>query len=469
MTGLFGIAGSGNSISTLYHGVDYHSHLGTKYGGIAYIDEKGDPIKKIHEIGNSQFKSKFHEVASGINAKIAIGAISDRDPQPLTFVSKFGPFAVAVNGLIINREELKRKMIEEGTNFAEVYHGEVNQADLIANLINKGKTITEGIVKMWEMIDGSATVLVLTPEGVIAARDKHGVSPLVIGRGDDIWAVASESSSFPNLGLELHKFIEPGEIVMIDRSGLKVLDRTEGKLKICSFLWIYTGFPASDYEGINTEIVRERSGAHLARRDDVEADLAAGVPDSGTAHAIGYAMESKLPYRRVLMKYTPGYGRSYTPLTQEERDKVAKMKLIPNKATIENNRIILCEDSIVRGTQLKNYTVTKLREAGVKELHVRPACPPLMFPCKYMLSTRTIDELAARKAIKSIEGSVVADVSDYIDPDTESYKKMLEWIKDDLGLDSLRYQRIDDMIEAIGLPKDKLCLYCWLGEEVEKK
>ncbi len=466
MTGLFGITSTGNCISTLYHGVDYHSHLGTKYGGLAYIDGNSDPVKKIHEIDNSQFKSKFQDLASVTDTRIAIGVISDRDPQPLTFVSKFGPFAVAVNGLIENRDDLKDEMIERGTNFAEVYQGDVNQADLIANLINRGDTITDGIMKMWDAIDGSVSILVMTPEGIIAARDKHGVSPLVIGSGDGMWAVASESSSFHNLGLKLYQYLRPGEIVSIKDSGFEILDRAKGKLKICAFLWIYTGFPTSSYEGINTEIVRERSGGLLARRDDVEADMVAGVPDSGTAHAVGYAMESGLPYRRVLMKYTPGYGRSYTPLTQEERDSVAKMKLIPNKATIEGNRIILCEDSIVRGTQLKNYTVTKMREAGAKEVHVRPACPPLMFPCKYMLSTRSKNELAARKAIEEIEGGATDDISEYLDPDSEKYSRMVEWIRKDLGLDSLRYQRIDDMIEAIGLPRDKLCLYCWSGEEI---
>ncbi|MEA3559895.1 MAG: amidophosphoribosyltransferase, partial [Candidatus Thermoplasmatota archaeon] len=320
--------------------------------------------------------------------------------------------------------------------------------------------------------DLSLTISVLMPsyddDGKPVYIHRNGISPLVIGTDGASWAVASESSSFPNLGFETFKYLEPGEIIFITAEGAEVVNKVKGKRKICSFLWIYTGFPSSSYEGINTEIVRERSGAFLAKRDDVEADIVAGVPDSGTAHAIGYAMESGLPYRRVLMKYTPGYGRSYTPLTQDERDNVARMKLIPNKATIEGNRVILCEDSIVRGTQLKNYTVTKLREAGVKEVHIRPACPPLMFPCKYMLSTRSKDELVARRAIRAIEGEDPEDISEYLDPDSEKYGEMLEWIRADLGLDSLRYQRIDDMIEAIGLPREDLCLYCWNGEEVDE-
>jgi len=466
MTGLFGVVSSTDCISKVFYGTDYHSHLGTKYGGIAYIDEKGDPIKKIHEIGNTQFKSKFQDDIGTIRTTRAIGVLSDKDPQPLTFLSKFGPFAVSLNGLIINKDELKDRMISEGTSFAEVYHGDINQADLVANLINKGETIPEGIETMWEIIDGSATLLVLTPEGIIAARDSKGTSPLVIGTDGEGWAVSSESSAFPNLGFEMFRYMAPGEIVMIDGEGPRILREGNEEKKICSFLWIYTGFPAASYEGINTEIVRENSGAYLARRDKVKADLVSGVPDSGTAHAIGYAMESGIPYRRVLMKYTPGYGRSYTPLTQEERDRVATMKLIPNEATIKGNRIILCEDSIVRGTQLKNYTMNKLRKAGAREVHVRPACPPLMFPCKYMLSTRSVSELVARRAVRELEGVDIEDVSEYLDPDSEKYGKMVDWIAKDLGLDSLQYQRIDDMIEAIGLPEEDLCLYCWNGREI---
>ncbi len=468
MTGLFGTVIRDRALHTLFYGTDYHSHLGTKYGGIAYIDENGDTIKKIHDISNSQFKSKFHDEIEGIKTSIAIGAISDKDPQPLTFVSKFGPFAICMNGLIVNKEDIKKVLIDEGTNFAEVYHGEINQADLVANLMNKKDTIEDGIRSMWDMIEGSATILIMTPDGIFAARDRKGISPLVLGVKGKEWVVASESSSLTNLGFEIFKYIEPGEIVKITDDGPNIITGTNGERKICAFLWIYTGFPCANYEGINTEIVRENSGRYLAKRDNVEADLAAGVPDSGTAHAIGYAMEAGIPFRRVLMKYTPGYGRSYTPLTQEERDRVAQMKLIPNEATIKGNRIILCEDSIVRGTQLKNFTVNKLREAGAKEVHVRPACPPLMFPCRYMLSTRNKTELVARRAIMDLEGRDLEDneIDEYLDPGSENYKKMVDWIARDLGLDTLQYQRLEDMVDAIGLPKDDLCLYCWTGKEI---
>jgi amidophosphoribosyltransferase len=464
-----GVISEDDALLTAFYGTDYHTHLGTKYGGLAYVDERGNLFKKIHEISNSQFKSKFHDELPSIKTKKIIGVISDKDPQPLTFLSRFGQYALCMTGLIVNKDEIKERMIGKGTNFAEVYHGDLNQVDLVANLINEGESIEDGIIKMWNQIDGSASLLVLTEDFIYAARDKHGISPVVVGkRGEDI-AVASESSAFPNLGFHIEKFIGPGEIVKISKGQIETIAETDGKLKICSFFWIYTGFPCADYEGINTEIVRERCGEALARRDKVEADLSAGVPDSGTAHAIGYAIGKGIPYRRVLMKYTPGYGRSYTPLTQEERDRVAQMKLIPNEQTIKGNRIILCEDSIVRGTQLKNFTVTKLRDAGASQVHVRPACPPLMFPCRYMLSTREKSELVARRAIKAIEGRDLEDneLSKYLDPDTEEYSKMIDWIANDLGLDSLQYQRIDDMVEAIGLPKEKLCLYCWNGDKVD--
>jgi len=469
MTGMMGVISNKDAMNTIFYGTDYHSHLGTKYGGIAYVDEQGNLLKKIHDISNSQFKSKFADELPGIESEMSIGVISDKDPQPLTFLSRFGQYALCMSGLILNNEELRENMIQNGCNFAEVYHGDLNQVDLAANIINNGSSIVEGVMELWKRIEGSASFLILTPEGIYAARDRYGISPLVVGERDGEWAVASESSAFSNLGFKIFKFIEPGEIVKITPNGMKTVARADGKRKICAFLWIYTGFPCADYEGINTEKVRENCGKYLALRDDVEADLAAGVPDSGTAHAIGYAMEKDIPFRRVLMKYTPGYGRSYTPLTQKERDRVAQMKLIPNEKTIKENRIILCEDSIVRGTQLKNYTVTKLREAGAKEVHVRPACPPLMFPCRYMLSTRDKSELVTRRAIKSLEGRDLEDeeLEEYLDHGSEKYARMVEWIAKDLGLDTLQYQRLDDMVKAIGLPEDELCLYCWNGKKVD--
>jgi len=469
MSGLFGVVSKKNCITSLYYGTDYHSHLGTEFGGIAFIDKKNKRlIKKIHDINNSQFKSKFYEGSDKINSNLGIGVISDKDPQPLSFESKFGPYAICCAGLITNKEELAESLIKKGISFSEIEQGDINTTELVANLINQEESIIKGIEEVYNKIRGSISLLILTKKGIFCSRDKNGVSPLVIGEKEGEIAVSSETCSFPNLGFKIKKFLNPGEIVFINSKGIEKKKQGLAGNKICAFLWIYTGFPASTYEDINVEKVRENCGKFLAKRDNVEIDLASGVPDSGIAHAIGYAMESGKPFRRVLLKYTPGYGRSYTPLTQEIRDRVALLKLIANKEIAKGNRLILCEDSIVRGTQLKNFTISKLKEAGAKEIHVRPACPPLMFPCIYNLSTRSTHELAARKAIKAIEGKDIEDVSEYLNPNSKKYKDMLDWIAKDLGVTSLRYQLLDDMVDAIGMPKDKLCLYCWNGKDFQK-
>lgn len=468
MSGVFGVVSNNNCISSLYYGTDYHTHLGTEYGGIAFIDKHGMPVKKIHDIKNSQFKSKFYEGSDKIKSHLGIGVISDKDPQPLSFESKFGAFAICCAGLVTNKDALAEEIIKNGISFSEIDRGEINTTELIAHLINQGKNIIYGIQRMQDQIRGSISVLLLTKQGIYCARDRNGVTPLVIGQKDGEVAVASETTAFPNLRFQVKKYLMPGEIVFLSKKGIEEKKKGKSSQKICAFLWIYTGFPASSYEGINVEKVRENCGKFLAKRDTVKADLVSGVPDSGVAHAIGYAIESGIPYRRVLLKYTPGYGRSYTPLTQEDRDRIALMKLIANDAIAKDNRIVLCEDSIVRGTQLKNYTIAKLMQAGAKEVHVRPACPPLMFPCMYNLSTRSIHELAARKAIRALEGKDSEDVTEYINPASEKYKKMVEWIAKDLGANSLQYQQLDDMVKAIGLPKEKLCLYCWIGKGIQK-
>lgn len=468
MSGLFGVVSNDNCISSLYYGTDYHSHLGTEYGGIAYVSENGIPIKKIHEINNSQFKSKFYEGSEKIKSHLGIGVISDKDPQPLSFESKFGTFAICCAGLVLNKEELAKILIKKGISFSEIDHGEINTTELIAHIINQEDYIIDGIEKVYEKISGSLSILLLTKDGIYCARDKYGVTPLIIGEKDDEIAVTSETCAFPNLGFKIKKFLEPGEIVFISKKGIECKKEGNNIKKICAFLWIYTGFPASSYEGLNVEKVRENCGRFLAKRDNVKADLVSGVPDSGTVHAIGYSIESGIPFRRVLVKYSPGYGRSYTPLTQTVRDKIALMKLIANDEIAKDNRIVLCEDSIVRGTQLKNYTIVKLKNAGAKEIHLRPACPPLMYPCIYNLSTRSTTELAARKAIRAIEGKEIEDISEYLDPKSEKYKKMIDWIAKDLDVTSLKYQLLEDMVKAIGLPKDKLCLYCWNGKGFQK-
>ncbi len=462
MSGVFGIIAKNNCASNLLYGTDYHSHMGTEYGGMAVLGDRFH--RSIHDIRKSQFKSKFYEDFKEMEGSAGIGVISDRDAQPLIICSKFGTFAIVSTGIVENTNELAREILSTGETFSEMSGGEINSVELIAKLITQGDTILDGIRRVYDRIEGSASILLLTEEGLFAARDRLGRTPLVIGEKDGDYVVATEDCSFLNLGFHKMKNLEPGEIVVIDRDGFNTLSTGGAQNQICSFLWIYTGYPASSYEGISVEVVRERSGRFLAKNDNVEADLVAGVPDSGVGHAIGYAMESGLPYRRPLVKYTPGYGRSYTPPSQEIRDLVATMKLIPVREIIKGNRIVLCEDSIVRGTQLKNFTVVKLWESGAKEIHVRPACPPLMFHCKFALSTRSIDELAARRAINAIEGRHVDDVSGYLDETSDKYRAMVDWIAREINVTTLKYQKMEDMIAAIGLPREKLCLHCWIGE-----
>lgn len=468
MSGIFGVVADADCAETVLYGTDYHSHLGTEYGGIAVLGK--DFSRQIHNINQSQFKSKFYDDAAKMKGNKGIGVISALEEQPIYLNSKFGPFCLVTNGLIENADDLAQKMLKKGASFSEVCKGTVNETELIAKMITEGDSIVDGIEKMFDQIEGSCSLLLLNKDGIYAARDRFGYSTLVLGKKANSWAVTSETSALPNLDFEETKNLEPGEIILISEKGLSKKTTGCKTNQICAFLWIYTGFPASNYEGINSEVVRERCGRCLAKHDkNLKADLVAGVPDSGVAHAQGYAMESGLPLRRPLVKYTPGYGRSYTPPNQRTRDLIAKMKLIAIKDIINGNRIVLCEDSIVRGTQLKNFTVKKLWDAGAKEVHVRPACPPLMFPCKFNLSTRNISELSTRKAIKSLEGHDLEDVSEYVDQKSDKYKKMVEWIKEDIEVTSLKYQLVDDMVKAIGLPKDKLCLYCWTGVEPGKK
>jgi amidophosphoribosyltransferase len=462
MSGIFGIVSKKNCADTVLYGTDYHSHMGTEYGGMAVLGKQF--YRSIHDISKAQFKSKFFDDCKEMKGQLGIGVISDRDPQPLTIGSKFGNFAIVTAGLIENVNELASEFLQEGETFGEMSRGGINSVELLAKLITRGRTLLEGIEGVYDRIKGSASILILKKEGIYGARDRLGRTPLVVGEKDGEYAIATETCSFLNLGFRIKKYLAPGEIVLLRKAGLEEKSAGKKTNQICAFLWIYTGYPASSYEGISVELVRERCGRSLAKNDHIKADLVAGVPDSGVGHAIGYAIASGLPYRRPLVKYTPGYGRSYTPPSQEIRDLVATMKLIPIKDVICGNRIILCEDSIVRGTQLKNYTVKKLLECGAKEVHIRPACPPLMFPCRFALSTRSIEELAARKAIRALEGKDTEDVREYIDHRSKKYQKMVEWIQKELGATTLRYQKIDDMVKAIGLPREKLCLYCWIGD-----
>jgi len=465
MSGIFGVVSSEDCVKDLFHGTDYHSHMGAERAGLAVLGDSFD--HEIHRLGPDQFRGKFDHTLSELKGNQGIGVITGiRESQPLVVGSRMGNFALVLLGLITNAEELAGQLQAKGHVFSEMSDGKISSVEIAAKLIAQGEDYVAGISSLFDQIEGSASVMILTQEGTIyAARDKYGRTPLAVGTRNGSIAVASESCAFANLGYTITKSLQPGEIYRISEGKcLQVKEGVPDNLQICSFLWVYSSFPASTPEGIQVELVRERCGRALARRDDVKVDYAAGVPDSGTGHGLGYAAEKGIPFRRPLVKYTPSYGRSYTPVSQQERDYIARMKLITNEAIIQGQRIVLCEDSIVRGTQLKNETVRKLWQADAKEVHVRPACPPLMFPCAFLSSTRKIDELAARRAIRALEGRDIEDVSPYLDSDSSEYQQMVEWVEQDLGITSLRYQLLDDMVAAIGLPKESLCLYCWQGQ-----
>lgn len=463
MSGLCGVVAKEGCTETLLIGTDYHSHLGSQLAGMA-VQKNGGFEKKIHDISQGQFKSKFEGDIGSLQGNMGIGVISDHDAQPLLIQSSFGTYALAMTGNIDNKEALVESVFKRGSIFTESSHGGTNGIELLAKLIETGADLVEGLSRVWDLVDGAASMMLMTKDGILAARDGMGRWPLAIGERDGDFMVASEPIAFTNLGFTPVKELGPGEIVRVSPEGYEVLRQPGDRMRICTFLWIYTGYPASSYEGIGVEGVRERTGGALARRDTMEADLASGVPDSGLGHGVGYAMEARIPFRRVLVKYTPGYGRSYIPSSQTVRDHVAMMKLIPVTEVVKDNRIVVCEDSIVRGTQLRNFTVKKLWNAGAREIHMRPACPPLMFPCRYGFSTRGVDELVARMAIRTMEGDINKNLDSYLDEGSEEYQRMVDWIGERLNVTTLRYQFINDMIEAVGLPADKLCTWCWNGK-----
>jgi len=463
MSGIFGVVSQSNCMDSLFYGTDYHSHLGTEFGGLAIRDDKLH--RSIHRIANGQFKNLFDEFYRNRSGNMGVGVVSDSDPQPIVVDSRFGIFALVTAGLITNKDTLVAELIGRGITFSEVEDEELSQTELVAKMIAQSDTIVGGIEDVFRRIEGSISLLMMTEDGIYAGSDGRARLPLSIATGNGTVAAASESCAFPNLGLTVKKCLQPGEIVFFDNTGMKPAGGTIGMKKICTFLWIYTGCPASSYEGIATEAVREHCGQALAAKDSAELDLVAGVPDSGTGHAVGYAMQSGLPFRRPLVKYTAGYGRSYTPPSQEVRDQIAKMKLIPIAEIIRGNRIAICEDSIVRGTQLKNLTVQKLWDAGAAEVHVRVACPPLMYPCPYALSTRSSVELVACRAIRTLEGCDDPDVTPYLDATSDKYRAMVEWICNDLNATSLDYLTLPEMVEAVGLPQCDLCTHCWTGEK----
>ncbi len=466
MSGIVGVISKQDCRSDLFYATDYHSHLGTMYGGIAISDGKVLQ-RKIHTIAKAQFKSRFSDDIdyATMRGHVGIGVISDRDTQPLVMRFKFGAYALCGTGYINNQDELAQKLIREGVVFSEMLNGRVNQIELVAKLINKGENIEDGIEYMHDQIDGSISLLLLGSDDVYAARDRYGRTPLVLGERDDAIVVASETCSFKNLGFVTKRFLGPGEIVHVSGTTVKQVRKAGNRLQLCAFLFVYAGFPASEYEGKNVEEFREDSGRVIARKDTVDVDLVAGIADSGTAYAHGYAHESGVPVRIPLLKYTPGWARSYVPPAQETRDLIALMKQVTADALIRDQRMVVTEDSIVRGTQLKNFLLVKLWNAGAKEIHVRPACPALMFPCKFLYSTRQLDELFARRVLKNMFGKHIQDVAPYLDPDSKQYQKMLQNMEKELNVTSLKYQRLEDMIAASGLGEERLCTYCWTGKE----
>jgi len=465
MGGLFGIFSDADCVEDIFYGTDYHSHLGTKRGGLA-VKNSGGFQRFIKDITTSQFRSKFDKDIKKMHGNKGIGVISDYEDQPLIINSRLGVFAISTVGKINNIDELASEALQNGTHFSEMQGGEINPTEMVATIISQAATFEEGIQKVQSLIDGSCTILILTDKGIFAARDLLGRTPLVIAEKPGSYAVAMETCAFPNLGFKITKYLGPGEIVFLGENGLEQKVAPSSRLQICSFLWVYYGYPASSYEGINVEAVRYRCGAYLRSEDDLEIDIVAGIPDSGTAHGLGYANEAQIPYARPFVKYTPTWPRSFMPQEQSIRDTVAKMKLIPIKELIKNKRLLFCEDSIVRGTQLRRQ-VKRLFESGAKEVHMRPACPPLVYGCKFLNFSRSRSELdlAGRWAIKDLIGRDLEDPKEYTDPESDNYKAMVNVIREKLHLTTLKYQKLENLVKAIGLPKEKLCTYCWDGVE----
>ena len=467
MGGIFGVASKHDCVLDLFYGTDYHSHLGTKRGGLA-VKEESLFTRFIHNIENDQFRSKFEADIKDLKGRIGIGVISDNEDQPVLIHSHLGHYAIVTVGVIHNLDELARSMFsKKSTHFAEMSGGEINPTEMVASLIDQEQSFQEGLQSAMNAVRGSCSILVLTTTGIYAARDRLGRTPLIIGEKSGSYAVTTETCAFPNLGFSVKKFLGPGEVVFLSSEGIEEIIPPGDEMQICAFLWVYYGYPASSYENINVEQVRNRCGAELAKADSIKIDLVAGIPDSGIAHGLGYANEAGIVFQRPFVKYTPTWPRSFMPQTQEVRDLVAKMKLIPIEALIRGKKILFCEDSIVRGTQLKD-TIQRLFDFGAEEVHMRPACPPLVYKCKFLNFSRSKSELdlAARKAIKRLEGDHLTDPSEYAQTGSDSYKQMIEEIRRTLNLTSLKYQRLENLVKAIGLPKDKLCTYCWDGVEI---
>ncbi len=471
MGGLFGVASREDCVFDLFFGTDYHSHLGTRRGGMAVYGEKGFD-RSIHNIENSPFRTKFDKDVGEMKGWLGIGCISDSEPQPLIVRSHLGNFAITTVGRINNEDELIDICFKNGhTHFLEMSGGDVNPTELVASLINQKDSIVEGMRYAQEMIDGSMTMLVLTSQGLYAARDRLGRTPVVIGKKDGAYCASFESFAYLNLGYTHYKDLGPSEIVYLTADSCETVAEPTDKMRICTFLWVYYGYTTSNYEGVNVEVMRNRCGAKLAARDSdkIKPDIVAGVPDSGTAHAVGYANASGVPFGRPFIKYTPTWPRSFMPTIQAQRNLIAKMKLIAIDQLIRDKSLLLIDDSIVRGTQLRE-TTEFLYQSGAKGVHIRTACPPLLYGCKYLNFSRSKSELdlITRRTILRLEGSeeeAAKKLHLYADPETPEYANMVEEIRKELNFTSLAFQRIDDMIEAVGIPPENLCTYCWTGKE----
>lgn len=469
MGGFMGVAAAKDCVFDLFFGVDYHSHLGTRRGGMAVYNDETGFERSIHNIENAPFRTKFDKDIQEMKGRLGIGCISDYEPQPLIVRSHHGTYAITTVSKINNIDELTAELFKSGhSHFLEMSGGDINATELIATLINQKENLIDGINYALEKVDGSLSLLLMNSSGIYCARDKFGRTPVVIGKKQDAFCAAFECYAFANLGYKTYKELGPGEIVVITDKNCVTLKHPGNKMKICTFLWVYYGYPASSYEGLSVEQMRYNCGAKMAKRDTVKPDIVAGVPDSGIAHAIGYANESGIPFSRPFIKYTPTWPRSFMPTIQSQRNLIAKMKLLAVEDLIRDKKLLLIDDSIVRGTQLRE-TTEYLFASGAKEVHIRPACPPLVYGCKYLNFSRSSSEmdLITRRVIERLEnGNVTEEIlKEYTDPDSEKYEKMVEEICKELHFTSLRFNRLDDMLDACGIDKSQLCTYCWNGEE----